>query len=350
MKKIFILTLLSFCLLAPSSLPVAAQDNGYTTLTESFTINSGEKGQEIPTGAIIQHFDNGETKVYASNNSLILKTSDSYADSITTPDGLMKANHVYGVPSGTFVDHVGNILKFYDGDQLILTVIDKESDNKESKSIGTSLIIPSTGGWVECAKDTGRKPDTFAANWVCPSSPPGLQSNIVNFLFTAIETWTGGSIIQPVLQWNQGGAPGWSGASWYVYNGGSVHTDATPVSVGNNIYGYMHSQGTTTWYISIQNLNTGGYKSLTVNTNIPVNPLIGNQVFVALESYNTSNGYIYDTDMPGDTTFSNIAITLNGQQLNVQWYKKMYSDPYFQMTGLDVTWSGNSSVTLHTAN
>jgi len=337
-------TLLSF------SLPVGAEDIDYTKIANGITLNDGENGQKIPWGSTIHHFDNGETEVHNSNNKLILMTSDSDADLVATPGGFMKANHIYGVPSGTIIDHVGNIIKFYKDDQLILTVIDKESDKKENDVQKTTSILPNTGGWVECAKDTGRKPDTFTANWICPSSPPGNLPNIVNFLFTGITTWTGSSIIQPVLQWNQGGAPGWSGAAWYVYSGGSSHSSYCTVSVGQSLGGSMVNYGTTWWFITFNNYSSGSSVSLYVNTNIPLDPFIGNVVYVTLESYNTANGDIYNTDMPGDTTFSNIAIKRNGQQLPVVWYKKMFSDSHFKMTGLDVTWSGNTTVNLLAAN
>ena len=349
--KISMVVLLVSCLLLSFSLPVSAQDNDHIKIVIGFTINEGENGQKIPRGSTIRHLDNGETKVYNSQNLLILNTSDSDADLVATPEGPMKANHVYSVPSGTFVNHIGNIITFYKDDQLILTVIDKEPLKNEDIGTLQTLTIPKTGGWVECAIDTGWKPNDFIAYWHCPSSPPGNLPNIINFLFTGIMPNTGSSIIQPVLQWNQGGAPGWTGSSWYVWNGGSTHTIFTPVSVGDIIYGEMYCNGINNyWNIQFYDINTAISLNLYVNTNISVNPLIGNQVFTALESYNNLNGDIYNSDMPGDTTFSDISITRYGQPLNVQWNKRIYSNSHFKMTGLDVTWSGNTTVTLHTAN
>ncbi len=359
MKKIFILALLSLCLLIPSSLPVAAQDIDYTTLTESFTLNSGEKGQELPTGAIIQHFENGETKVYDSNKSLILKTGDDYAALVTTPSGSMKANHVYGVPDGTEIYRDGNILTFFKDKKLILTVIDRESDsvtniNSNAEYNGVPGII-NAGGWVEYARDAGVDLDYFSANWTCPSDPPTYRSNVMTFLFIGISPMDRGCIIQPVLQWNNEDErdDSWTGCVWYACRYSAIHSAAIDVSTGDSVTGYMSNITIDTWYVDFRNNSTSTSVSLAFyDTSIFPESLFGNEIYCTLESYyyHNPNAILFDYDMPGDTTFSNINITLNGDDVDADWDEFYGSELAFGLlTDLDVDISG-STITLNTAN
>jgi hypothetical protein len=343
--------LLVFSLLFLCNSSVYAQGNEHTKITTGFSIAGGGNTKNIPLGSTIHHFNNGETQVYDSKNSLILRTSDADADFVSTTEGLMKANHVYSVPSGTYIDHEGNVITFHKDNQLLLTVIDTKSIMDENTTNTPNVIIPKTGDWVEAGEDTGVKPSDFLAYWNCPSSPPGNSPNVCNFLFTGIEGWTGTSIIQPVLQWNQIQAPGWTGACVYAWHDGIVYTEYTPVSIGDSIRGEMYYNGANTyWSIIFYDINTSVSLCLYVNTNISVSPIIGNRVYAALESYNLLNGNLYDSDMPGTTTFQYISITRFGQPVSVTWHKKIYSNSSFQMTGRDITSPGSSTVTLHTAN
>jgi hypothetical protein len=350
--KIGMIFVITICLLLSFGLPVGVLGNDHVKITEGFTLVDGENGQRIPIGATIRHFDNGETKVYNSNNSLVLTTSDSDSDMAMTPEGPMKANHIYGVPSGTHVDHMGNTLIFSDdNNKVFLTVIDRPSMKREQINTALNTIIPNTGGWNEDAERGGLKFNLFSAYWDCPSSPPDNHSYISNFLFTGIEPPDGSSIIQPVLQWNQGGSPGWTGSAWYVYNGGSAHSTFISVSVGDTIYGEMYNNSSNNyWNIEFYDNDTYGSTALYVNTNIPHDPSAGNRAFVALETYNGNNGNIDNNDVPGDTTFSSLHLTHSSVEVSFSWTKFINTAPVFQCTNRDVTWTGTSIVNLLTNN
>ena len=128
--KISLAILLIACMLFPLSLslPVEAQGESIA-MTAGFNVSGSNGGQQIPIGSTIQHFKDGSTKVFNSDSSLILTTSDANSRLVATADGYQKADRIYGVPSGTLVNHNGNILKCYHNNQLILTVIDAASNN-----------------------------------------------------------------------------------------------------------------------------------------------------------------------------------------------------------------------------
>ena len=343
-KKIKLIIISLFVLCAVIGIPqtVVAEKNDCVAIDKSISVDETSNGYQIPKGSTIHHKVNGITDIF-SKNERILSINEAEASFVVTPNGLMKANRVYEVPSGTYVDDKGQTLYFIYNDTLILTVIDDKFDSKSVED-----TIPATGGWVEAAWETGKKPDYFYSEWEVPSDPYNPQQDIVNFLFPGILNYSGSALIQPVLEWNNSGSGGWTISAWYVTSGRYVRASVESASEGDLIIGTLENYGDSDWHIVITNDDTDEFSILSVGTDIPVDPIIGNVLCIAFESYHLTNGNIYDTDVPGTTDFENISITKNGNPINMQWSDQFWgSFPY--LTDLDVTWSGVSEVTLHTA-
>jgi hypothetical protein len=352
--KICSALLLITCMVLSISLPVCAQDNSVTIVT-GFNFDGSNGGQKIPIGSTIQHFGDGTTKVFNSDNSLILTTSDSDSKLVATPDGYKSADRVYYVPSETIVNHIGNIVKCYNNNQLILTVIDTTSD-----SVTNNGPIPQTviyGIPVENAKQY-ISPDYFNAQWICPSSPPQSDPNITNFLWNGIEDANAQYVIQPVLQWNQfvgGGAGCWTGSAWYVYPGGYICTCCyIPVVPGDSCQGTVnYNPAFGTWTVMFYDNSHSTAVGLIIYTNIQVSPSVSNLAILELETADLSGVQETNGNMPGTTTFTNIILTKNGQNDNGNWNTMVWSPWYYvlwNLTNLQVTTVGNTSVTMHTAN
>jgi len=55
--------------------------------------------------------------------------------------------------------------------------------------------------------------------------------------------------------------------------------------------------------------------------------------------------------VPGDTIFNNMQIRdLYLNVVDVDWIKQVEYDPLYALTNLNVTWTSDTQVTLHTAN
>jgi hypothetical protein len=308
-----------------------ARDNKSTVVTDGFSVDQSAPGHKIPRGAIIRQLKNGITEVYESDNSLLLRALDSEAAMIPTPSGLAKATHVYIVPSGSDIDRRGNITDVYENGTLILRVFD----------VG-ALTVPQYSGWIEQANNWSvSNLDYFGANWVVPSNPPNPGTNVVDFLFNAIEPQSGNAIIQPVLEWNQAGSHGWTCRSWYGPVNGNYYCSAPiKASTGNTISGTMSYSPWLGWQITCRNNST--YQSTSIRTRaIGTNKLA---VFSALEGYNVAG----NNDVPGNTTFNNMSFKYNQKGVNIVWNPYISSDT--GLTGLKVDIISASKVILRTAN
>jgi len=308
--------------------PAMAQDN-YTKIAVPFSVDQMDGGFQIPSGSTIHHLANGITEVYGPDKSSILKAKDSDSSLIPTPAGLMRATYVYHVPSKSMIDGVGNITKVYQGETVILTVID---DNPEK-------VVPSYSGWIESSQDWSVDSlDYFYAKWVVPSDPPDPSANVVDFLFNAIEPDDGTKIIQPVLEWNYGGSDRWTGAAWVVWDSGSYRATPINASAGNEIWGTMCYDGM--WDVDIYNRSAGGSSFLTTSR-LGVDDLA---VFCALEGYNIDG----NDDVPGDTTFDDMEFKYGESSVDITWVEQISWGT--GLTGLDVEIFSDAKVKLHTAN
>jgi hypothetical protein len=335
MKKLWSFWMVTFLslvglLLSLSGSVVVAQDNESTKVANGFTLDQSAPGFKIPRGSIIRHLENGITEVYKFDSSLIMSTRDSEAAMVATPSGLVRATHVYGLPSGSEIDNKGDTTDVYENDTLILRVVDSGA-----------LAIPSYNGWIESAYNwAAGNLDNFSANWVVPSNPPSPGANVVDFLFPAIEPQSGRAIIQPVLGWNQVGRAGWTGSSWY--GTGNSYYYSTPISTnsGNSISGVMAFNAKLGWQITFTNSTNS--QSTSLKTKITNNKNLA--VFTALEGYNIAS----ISDVPGDTTFSGMSFKYKNNYVNMTW------NPFIAATGIDlglgIDITSSSQVTLNTAN
>jgi len=211
--------------------------------------------------------------------------------------------------------------------------------------------------------------DYFDANWICPDSPPNPDNNdVTHFVWDGIQN-SGMYLIQPVLQWNQyftapGGGSGagrWTGAATYVYPGGYLYTCYyVPVNPGDNCEGTLQYSSYGYWTVNFYNhTQSYGIGLMIQATYIPLNPPGGNLAILELETddaaatYWPSPGHLTNDMIPGTTTFTNITLTNNGQNVNGNWYTMVWNlfiNDLFNLTNLSVTTSGNTSVTMHTPN
>jgi hypothetical protein len=363
--KIGLALLLIACMALTIGLPVEAQ-GGSVVMSTGFNVSGSNGGQQIPIGSTIQHFNDGTTKVFNSSNSLILTTSDADSKLVATSDGYQKADRIYGVPSGTLVNHSGNILKCYNNNQLILTVIDATSNNNNATNNSSMQLVPNFP-IINATQTTA--PDYFDAHWICPDSPPNPDNNdVTNFVWDGIQT-SGMYLIQPVLQWNQtmlaqgggNGAGRWTGAATYVYPGGYVYTVIyMPVNQGDSCEGTLQYNSNGYWTVMFYNhTQSYGIGLMVQATYIPVNPPGGNLAILELETDDAAATYwpapphLTNGMIPGTTVFTNISLTKNGQNVNGTWYTMVwapFTNDLMNLTNLNITTSGNTSVTMYTPN
>jgi hypothetical protein len=346
MKKyiITISTILAIIgVLAMSSGPVLANDESYTVINEALSVTVNNPGRQIPQGSTIKHLENDTTEIYNANKSLVLKARDSEAKLITTPSGLKKATYVYNVPNKSRVEDIGNTIRVYDNETLILTII--YPDVMKSRR----MIVPSVESvnYVEDGYDTGKNIDYFAADWVVPAFADSPSSTATNFLWIGVMPYIGGAVVQPVLEWNQGSSHDWTGRAWYADLYGGT-TSATPIDVSeaDQISGGVHNTSSNYWDVVFYDDDTSEFSSLTVYAAFGINPSTGHSICWVLESFNIQD----DNDVPGDTTFTNISLKKNGSSVSFsvnEWINTTY---FSMLSGKDVTWSGTSWVKLNTNN
>lgn len=271
------------------------------------------KGNEyiIPFGAYIIH-ENGKTLIYGKHHELIANVSDYDVQEVFVPGkGRVPATHVYQVPSGAYVYRKrGAIEVIYNGD-VLLTIINKNKNGVNINKKDRPTFIPGFNGWIEDAEDWYVSEITwFSAYWDVPNSPSTTSSTI--FLFPAIEPSDGSAIIQPVLEWNNRGAPKWTIASWWVSGNDALYSTPLDVSVGDTIYGVMDwHENLAMW--SIETCDETTNKCTTLYTDI-FDPL-GNAVFVTLEGYNVKD----KADLPGDTYFYQVQTYNSNGEFYPDW-------------------------------
>ncbi|HIH97085.1 MAG TPA: hypothetical protein HA348_06380 [Thermoplasmata archaeon] len=320
-----------------------AQDPNEKDIVITAPLSPIEEGSvyPIPSSSLIVH-EKGLTRVYDPEGKSILTVNDSNVPSIATPTGLMKVTHVHHVPSGSkIVDPPGsNVTKVYDDNgTLILTVI---SENTSKRS-----TIPGYENWIEWAQDLWVwELWEFTAEWNVPSSPPSPEGDTVDFLFNGIEPLLGGSIIQPVLEWNYGGSGRWTAAPWCV-SGSDTYRGTPPIDVDVN----DHLEGILVWHdavdkwtIGIYDHTKGTYKFIEKYCGIDPDTV---RTYVTLEGY----GVYDDSDVPGDTTFYNMIFEdANENPVDIDWTPKVNEDWEEKLTGLNVHVYSDHKVKLETAN
>jgi len=327
----FILTICLLLILTviPAATPVFAQGETtvYTKINSSFSVgnNYSYASSTIPSNSTIYHRENGVTEFYGPNQKLLLAVKDFEASQVPTPHGMLPATRVQEVPDGAYVDCQENVTKVYsnpDKKNCILTIIDQtDSSNTQSltQSSNVQSTTPTVTGWVEDT-NTLSKPfsnlTTFTAYWKVPTSPKN-KGNVVNFVFNGIQP-DGGTIIQPVLEWNNGGSGRWTVSSWYVYPGGSIRSYPLNVNVGNTIWGTMTYLPTgNCWQIAIfTNNKANSSRQLSINGSRIFRSTSNLSVFCTLEAYNIQS----NNDICGKIEFYNMICKSNtSNNLNIPW-------------------------------
>jgi len=340
-KKLAIILSVVLLFATFGSSPISASDPSTKEQKQPFSVDPNTQGFNIPKGSLIFHHSNGTTQVLGPGNVLIANLIDANTATIHTPSGEAHVSDYYDIPSGSFIDSTGNTTHIYDSNkatkELLLTVIDERIP---------SPITPPTwaGDWIEQARDlTVSQLSLFDANWYVPESPSNNGTNY-DYLFTGIEPSTQDRIAQPVLEWNYNeGGNGWTGAAYYVYNGGHYRATGFSTQEGHELWGYMcNPSGLGLWYVTLEDWDDSGWSGLSFSSSgFNTSNL---KVFCALEGY-LING---DSDVPGDTLFFNMELMYLGIAVTIDW------DPHITsgtgLTGLDVEIYSQATVNLETTD
>jgi hypothetical protein len=310
-------------------------DDGYTKIQDGFTVDPSQHGVSIAQGSTIYHLANGVTDVYSVNGEFELEAMDSEANTVSTPDGLEKATFVYNVPSGSHITAQRNVCQVYDSGIIILTVVN-------------TIVHPSTSPpatyWLESSQDTNVNNLGYdVGTWITPKAPT-LRSGITDFLFNGIQG--SGTIIQPVLEWNQAGSGRWTGAAWWAGAYGSFRSTPINVKTGDTIDGAMeYVGGANGWYVDFQDNSTGQNTDLSTD-------LVGTSNVLACCTLEASSAIQSKTDIPGSTTFSNMVFQYQSQNVNVVWTAYYSLPPGLTKSGLglNVDIVSSSEVILQTGN
>jgi len=261
---------------------------------------------KIPYGSIIYRSNDGITTVFETNGNQLFAADDAKSPKINTPDGLMPATHVFGLPSGSEIIAWGNIT--YISYQNVLLA--KEIEDTTPASVKPSSAIPGLyddAHYIEGIDGTPRSStiDDYITYWTVPTNPQQSYSGLYVYLWNGIQS-TGNVpnlnvpvLIQPVLQWNvQAGQ--WNMASWVVIGGTGYHSNNVGgVASGHVIAGQMsYNPPTATWTILTRDTSQQGLPTATylVTNTLPDS---NDQIEVYLEAYTPG----VSSYMPGPTPF-----------------------------------------------
>jgi hypothetical protein len=279
-------------------LPEATDEVNFVRIDKPFSVNPEEAGYRLQSGSIIRHLANGITEIAGPDDVLIARARDSDAELVPMPTGMTRATHVFDIPDKSRVITTDNIITVYSNDIMILTIINKDPQPPP----------PEIKGWIEFVKSAQLiSISHFSAKWNVPISPLNNQPGDynINYIFNGIEDFFGGSIIQPVLQWNRGWDHRWSCNTYYVVGTTErIRGERFDVNVGDEIYGTM-DWNTNSWNVSITNLDNPQQ-----STQISVTDLSANWdwLALALEGANPVSSIFTDNDVCGTVQFTDVDI------------------------------------------
>ncbi|MDD1687224.1 hypothetical protein [Methanoregula sp.] len=301
----------------------------------------GDNVYTIPEGSIIDHSEEGITRVFDSFGRQIIVMDDARSSMVSTPNGMKPSTHVHEVPSGSMITFDGERTTYVtNGNRLLLTVI----DNSQKKTPVPGL----PDHWIESAQMASQQNiGRFSANWNVPSEPPTEGSQVI-YLFNSLRNSE--KIIQPVLTWGRDSVQSWRGAGWAVSSSDEYHSTLINVNVGDTITGLM-SYNSGAWSITFSDTTTGGATALGISGYLPNTNIYPD---VVLECYNT----LGDAKLPGTTTFSSFVLQNPSGSSITKSVTADYRDYWINLYGLTKSTSGlnvissypYNSVTLHTAN
>ncbi len=298
---------------------------------------------DVSSGSTIYHH-NGITRVFDSNGKQISIIDDTKSTKVATPVGFSPATNVYHVPNGALIRQRGAVTQVIVNNETISTIINTQAENYQ--------FVPEAGygDWVEEANNTAiSNLGRFSADWIAPNPPSNTSMRSTNFLFNGIEPQQPlpnmTTIIQPVLEWNNGGTHEWRARPWYITNDGGIYNtkeDYIRVTPGDSITGLMDwNNDTQNWTVII----TDNTRSLSLH--IDDDKFWSNDLKVtcAFEGYNL----VDNSDLPGSTYFTNMEFKdTNGQPVYFNWDKWYNATAYSSFKGLFVDTLSQSQVTLYT--
>jgi len=122
---------------------------------------------------------------------------------------------------------------------------------------GINGIVPYSDGWhewVSSADSSGTSPVGEA--WNVPTAPPAGGAGQVLFFFNGKDDNRDGGqyldpLLQPVLEWNNGGSNRWQIRSWWIFddNSGLINSSLLDVDVGDTIFGEVHLDAWNHWVV-----------------------------------------------------------------------------------------------------
>jgi len=161
----------------------------------------------------------------------------------------------------------------------------------------------------------------YTATWDVPSPPDSYNDQTV-FFFNSLEGVNYNDILQPVLQFNDGGGNGWFIAAWYGLPNGD-YVESTPVSVsqGDVLRGIIQlSDDGSTWTIAFH-VNGAASTSLTVSASSVGTQ--GNAEF-ALEVYGITECNQYPQS--GTLSVRSIELKVGGTVVSPSWSTSVNSN------------------------
>lgn len=168
---------------------------------------------------------------------------------VRTPFGFLHESCVREVPNGSEVHENGEV--WLDGKQIQApstcaypsfrngVAVVQETHGDVAKQ--SSALI---NGWVSSVEAQANNMGVFPVRFngiesaMTVPQTPTVASFQTLFLFVSLTPADGKAILQPVLQWGNGGVAKWTVASWYVPRGGvGVHSPFVDVTPGESIKG-----------------------------------------------------------------------------------------------------------------
>ncbi|KAJ7496674.1 hypothetical protein FB451DRAFT_1359248 [Mycena latifolia] len=237
------------------------------------------------------------------------------ADTVLTPGGPCLRKNIKEVPAGAIIRPVGTDIHVFDASGILVHVA---TPGPAFTPRSPPEPAPVGDGWKTYAYwDGGAWIDSLSATWTVPPAPATYHGQLI-YLFIGLDNTDAASnaIAQAVLQYGvspAGGGAFWAVASWYILADQVFYTTPVPVSVGQQVTGFVDLTGAGGWGV--------GY---TIQFNVPNTRLLGVagpglfHATVTLEAYNTTAKSDYPT---GSTVFTgtNLSAELGGTPYAVAW-------------------------------
>jgi len=172
-------------------------------------------------------------------------------------------------------------------------------------------------GWRTSAWSWGTNYNYFTASWNVPAAPTTTNGQCL-FFFNSFQHESGGilDILQPVMQYNCNGHPGWTVASWY---GSSqyVQSPSAPIKTGDTVVGVMEVRSNV-WHIE-------AYVAGNLIAHLAISNTRGNSTYyqtmnsaqVALEMYSVRDCSYYPST--NTVEWTQMSIKDQGQTATPKW-------------------------------